>query len=188
MDSGTSGVVPNWLLIMWITFTEWIKMWKNSKLIDILKRLERLESEPRWAQSEDTLGDLRVEMDGLAASQEATISKMETIAANFDAFGGVNHELTKELNSMKLAISEGIERVDRAERRIKSTVARARKELAERGLTDDGLEAENYELQLLDGAGSETKELPAVSEVVDEPIPPNEFFNKEITRAIPGRF
>lgn len=52
-----------------------------------------------------------------------------------------------------IALSEGIERTDRAERRIKATVSRARKELKARGYEDPGLDAEAYELRNVDAAG-----------------------------------
>lgn len=70
--------------------------------------------------------------------------------------------LEKELKHTNLAVGEGIERVDRADRRIKATVARARKELADRGYEDPGLEAEAHELHLVDGDGGEEGGVPAV--------------------------
>lgn len=72
-------------------------------------------------------------------------------------------ELDKRLVETRQAVAEGIERVDRSERRIKATVTRARKELESRGYTDPGLEAEDHELRLIDGVGSEDGGVHAVS-------------------------
>ena len=77
-------------------------------------------------------------------------------------------EFAKALTETRLAVSEGIERVDRSERRIKATVARARKELAARGFDDPGLEAEAHELRVVDGDGGADGGVPAVSEEVAE--------------------
>ena len=72
-------------------------------------------------------------------------------------------------NDITLAVDEGIKRVDRAERRIKQTVTRARKELEERGFTDPGLDAEAHELRVIDGEGGDVEGVPPVSEDVEEP-------------------
>jgi len=48
------------------------------------------------------------------------------------------------------AVAEGIERVDRAERRIKNTVKRAQDRLESAGFEDPGLEAEAAGLSLVD--------------------------------------
>jgi len=67
-----------------------------------------------------------------------------------------------------IAVSEGIERTDRAERRIKATVQRARKQLADLGYDDPGLTAEAVDLRLIDGDGSERDGVPPVpAEVAD---------------------
>jgi len=69
-----------------------------------------------------------------------------------------------------IAVSEGIERTDRAERRIKATVQRARKQLETLGYVDDAVEAEAVELRLLDGDGSEKRGVsPVPAEVADAP-------------------
>ena len=67
-----------------------------------------------------------------------------------------------------IAVSEGIERTDRAERRIKATVQRARKQLETLGYDDPGLEAEAVELRLLDGDGSDKSEVPPVPAAMEE--------------------
>jgi len=67
------------------------------------------------------------------------------------------------------AIAEGIERTARAERRIGQTIARAKKELKERGFTDAGVEAEDLELHLIDGERSEAGGLQEVPGRLAEP-------------------
>lgn len=49
-----------------------------------------------------------------------------------------------------IAVGEGIERVERTERRIQGTVKRARKELADAGFEHGGLEVEGTDIQLVD--------------------------------------
>lgn len=65
-----------------------------------------------------------------------------------------------------LAVSDGIERVDRAERRVRAVVRSARKELADAGYEHPGLEAEHAELRLVDGDGGDEEELPDVPDDV----------------------
>lgn len=70
---------------------------------------------------------------------------------------------------LRLAIAEGIERVDRAEKRVQKTVSSARKLVRENGLEHAGLEAEYSELLERDGEASPAVELPALPEpVVDD--------------------
>ena len=60
----------------------------------------------------------------------------------------------RRLEEMTYAVSEGIKHVDRAEARIRATVARAKKELEENGLDHPGLTAEHHELFPVDERGS----------------------------------
>jgi len=71
-------------------------------------------------------------------------------------------EIEADRKDLVLAIAEGIEKVERAERRIKAAVQRARRQLADSGIIDDGLEAENADLQLVDGGRSEPEEVQPV--------------------------
>ncbi|MEE8139189.1 MAG: hypothetical protein V3T81_10035, partial [Thermoanaerobaculia bacterium] len=73
----------------------------------------------------------------------------------------------QRLKDVTFAVAEGIERVDRAERRIHATIKRARKELAESGFESPGLESEAAELQLVDGKGSDPVEVSTVPEAVE---------------------
>jgi len=109
-----------------------------------LARLERIESAP-------TPVDRVTNLEALASAQEREIEQLNQ----------KNKELT-------FAVSEGIERTDRAERRIRNAIQRARKELGKLGYEDPGLEAEASELRLVDGEGSGDGGLPAVPEEVAE--------------------
>jgi len=76
-------------------------------------------------------------------------------------------ELRTLIQTLSAAVAEGIQNVDRNNRRIEAVVRRARKELAESGLEHGGLEAEVGELHALDGEGSQDGWLPQVPESVD---------------------
>lgn len=99
------------------------------------------------------LDALRRDVDALAGD----ISGLKTAPrASYDdgELWDAIKELSDRLDEMRHAVAEGIERVDRSERRIKQTVRRAREKLEAAGFTDDGVEAEAEQLQLLDGRGS----------------------------------
>jgi len=79
--------------------------------------------------------------------------------------------LRQEIYRQNLAIAEGIERVTRAEQRIKKTVTSAKKLVRDSGLHHPGLEAEIDELRERNGEGSGGVEVPQVREDV-APDPP----------------
>ena len=127
-------------------------MWKKDReralgalreqLVDTNARLERLESAPA--------SDGRVtNLEELATAQDARLDDLQT-----------------KIKDLTFAVSEGIERTDRAERRVRGVIARARKELAARGYEDPGLEAEDQELRIVNGDGGQDQQLPPVSEDV----------------------
>jgi len=137
-------------------------------LASIRARLEHLESVP--------VPDLPPELDGrltalshrdaeLQADIVRVLELIEDVTAQSNAavesFDGWRKELV-------IAVSEGIERTDRAERRIKATVARARGQLANLGYEDPGLEAETVELRLIDGEPSGKSGVPPVPAAVAE--------------------
>lgn len=79
--------------------------------------------------------------------------------------GGSEWErLSDRLDKLTLAVSDGIERVSRAENRIQKTVTSARRLVRDAGLEHAGIDAEHAELQPSDGEGVEP--LPAVPEAV----------------------
>jgi len=93
---------------------------------------------------------------------------LEAVAQAQDAFSTCQ-PLEARINHLTLAVAEGIQHVDRAERRIAGTVARARKLLAESGVESPGLEAEAYELRLLDGDARPAEGVREVPESVEPP-------------------
>lgn len=71
-------------------------------------------------------------------------------------------EIESQMESLTLAVAEGIARVDRAEHRIQKTVSSARRLVANAGLEHAGIEAEGAELRSLDAPDIEPEPLPAV--------------------------
>jgi len=71
------------------------------------------------------------------------------------------------LDSLTLAVAEGIERVSRAENRIAKTVTSARRLVAAAGLEHAGIEAEDQELRAADGASSDDQQVLPLSPVLE---------------------
>lgn len=90
--------------------------------------------------------------------------------------------LQQRLQELTLAVDEGIQRVDRSERRVRAVVARAQAEFEEHGHRSPGLEAEAAQLRFLDGEGSGGGGVQPVHEAV-EGDPPG--FD---ARAFPGQW
>ena len=77
--------------------------------------------------------------------------------------------IEQQIKILKFAIEEGIERVDRAERRIKAVVTSAEKNLAELGYEDPGIAAESTQLRERDELSGEGEEVqPVPSSVGDD--------------------
>jgi len=76
-----------------------------------------------------------------------------------------------ELNTLTIAVDEALAQKKRTEQRIRSAIARARKELKSHGFDDPALEAEASELRLVDGNGSDESGLRDVRAVM---VPPTE--------------
>ncbi len=122
----------------------------QEQLASIFARLEACESAPR-----------------LPLHSELTEPRLLALETGFD-------RLLSDFKATNFAVSEGIERTDRSERRIHATIKRARKELGKLGYEDPGLEAEAHELQLIDGDGGDGGRLPEVPEdVASDPPPPS---------------
>ena len=116
----------------------------REQLDGITSRLERLESAP-------TATDRVLNLEELGVAQDAHLD-----------------QITTQIKDLTFAVSEGIERTDRAERRVRGVIQRARKELGARGYEDPGLEAEAYELRAVDGDGGKDGGVPPVPEEVAE--------------------
>ena len=116
----------------------------QEQLASILARLDALESAPR-----------------LPLHAELFDPRLDALETGFD-------RITSDFKATNFAVSEGIERTDRSERRIHATIKRARKELGKLGYEDPGLEAEAHELRLIDGDGGDDGGVPAVPGEVAE--------------------
>lgn len=97
-----------------------------------------------------------------AYDDTALRAALDSHRAHIEALTDAVSDLEEKDREQTLAIAEGIERVDRAERRVRAAVQRARKRLEEHGYEDPGLEAEAEQLQLLDGDGGEAEGVPAM--------------------------
>ncbi len=137
-----------------IGFSTWYMglMWWQTDKPGILARLGALESDQHAIESEDTL-----------TSHQGEISSLRTRCGELEQVSGF---LREKLEALALAVGEGIQRVDRDERRIKATVARAQKKLADSGFADEGLDAEAHDLRLVDGTGGEERGVRAVPDEV----------------------
>ena len=116
----------------------------REQLEGILARLDRVESAP-------TPADRVLNLEELGVAQDSQLTDLQT-----------------KIKDLTFAVSEGIERTDRAERRVRGVIQRARKELGKLGYEDPGLEAEAHELRVVDGEGSGDGGVPPVSEEVAE--------------------
>jgi len=130
-----------------------------------------------WSPNKDTrraLDALREQLDGITSRLESVESAPTATdrVLNLEELGVAQDahldQLTTQIKDLTFAVAEGIERVDRAERRVRGVIQRARKELGDRGYEDPGLEAEAHELRNVDGDGSKDGGVPAVPEEVAE--------------------
>ncbi|MEE8551180.1 MAG: hypothetical protein V3T08_08005 [Gemmatimonadota bacterium] len=119
----------------------------QEQLSSIFSRLDHLESAPTSRSTE-----LAIEKH-VATQLEEVTRELASVRGFAAGVHGQVGELEKKVDDWKLAIAEGIERTDRAERRIRAAIQRARKELAKLGYEDAGLESEAEELRLVNGGG-----------------------------------
>jgi len=129
-----------------------------------------------WSPNKDTrraLETLREQLGGYLArlerlesapTERGRVTNLESLTFELDKQVS---EITQKNKDLTFAIAEGIERTDRAERRIRNAIQRARKELGKLGYEDPGLEAEASELRILDGDGSGDGRVPVVPEEVE---------------------
>jgi len=76
-----------------------------------------------------------------------------------------------EIKNLTLAVSDGIARVDRAEKRVQKTVTSARRLVREAGIEHAGIEAEYEELQPVDGEPLEEQPVLPLFEDVEDARP-----------------
>jgi len=135
-------------------------------LRSIFDRLEHLETLPPPTLSPHELDAARAALRG---GLDERLGDLET------RFQGLESDIetwTDKIKKLTFGVEEGIQRTDRAERRIHATIKRARKELAEHGYESPGLEVEAAELRLVDGAGSVESGVRAVPEDVEGGVDP----------------
>jgi len=78
----------------------------------------------------------------------------------------ISTRLHAEIETLRFAIAEGIERTDRSEKRVQKTVAGARRLVREAGIDHPALEAEASQIQSRDDEGGGEGKLPPVPESV----------------------
>lgn len=88
------------------------------------------------------------------------------LRAALDSHAEAIDALQAEVTDQSLAIAEGIRHVDRAERRVRAVVGRAKKRLDDAGFSDAGLDGEVAELREIDGSGSPANGVPTLREGV----------------------
>jgi len=89
------------------------------------------------------------------AVRAALDSLSEALGALHAEHADTRENLRQTTKELTLAIAEGIERVDRSERRVRSAVGRAKKRLEDAGFEDAGVDAEAESLRYGDGGGSD---------------------------------
>lgn len=136
----------------------------EKQLDSIAYRLDALESAPTSRSTE-----LAIEKH-VATQLEEITQELASVRGFSAGVHGQVGELEKKVADWTLAISEGIERTDRAERRIRAAIQRARKELKTLGYDDPGLEAEAAELHAVDGDRSPEHGVLTLSSGVEPPV------------------
>jgi hypothetical protein len=118
------------------------------------------------------VGQLIAILDGIQRDLSTVQERVEVLAASDTAdelarsLAGdalERHDaLNDRVNAITLAVAEGIQHVDRAEKRIRATVQRAQRELRESGEFHPGVEAEASQLRLVYGDGGDEGGMPPV--------------------------
>jgi len=124
-------------------------------------RIEALETTPAPSLTKEHLER------AVAALLQSLEARLGPVESRLDGVESAISDEERRVKALTFAVSEGIERVARHERRIIATVKRARKELADHGFESPGMEAEAAELRLVDGAGSGESEVSPMPALVD---------------------
>jgi len=117
---------------------------------DLRGRVAGLESAPSLDPLREHVSAVDGNLVGLRDTIEDLRDQLATFPSKTTEFSERIRLVERRMDEHTHAIAEGIERTARAERRIGQTVARARQRLADSGVVDEGLEAENRGLKLID--------------------------------------
>lgn len=151
---------------------------------------------PREAELEARLVALEDYIRGIL-DREAPVHELRAALERAEELAGAAFERAKDaqtalaihanaharIDTLTLAVAEGIQHVERAENRIRATIKRARQELADGGISSPGLDAEAQQLHLLDGEGSDGGRVLPVPSSVAESVP---RFDDAQPSAVPG--
>jgi len=112
------------------------------------------------------LGGIQSAIEALQAS----VAKLEPLGSGLGerAPDPRIEAMEMKLRDLTTALSDGVQRVQRSENRVRHIVAGARKELRDAGFEHAGVEAESGELREIDGSERPTDELPEVPTGVAE--------------------
>lgn len=154
----------------------WLFPWRVDAFVQravnrsIASRIEKLESAPREPPDKQLRRDLDELSDRIEAIKEAGTEVLADLAGRTAADDATLREtldaLSEKYDDIVLAVSEGIERTDRSERRIQATIRSARRRLAEGGYSDPGIEAEVDQLRAENGESGDPEGVPPVREAL----------------------
>jgi len=108
---------------------------------------------------------------GIQASVEAIAGSIHQLEIPWPDQTGPSEDpriavLENKLTDLTMALSDGIQRVQRSENRVRAIVQGAKRDLAEAGFEHAGVEAEAAELRRVDGSDSEAEQVPTVPQDV----------------------
>lgn len=124
-----------------------------------------------------TLQGLNEALGGILGTMRVLVDAVHSLKQPGRTNGALEEQrvdaLEVKVQDLTLAVSEGVQRVQRSENRVRHIVQGAKRELADAGFEHPGVEAEARELRELDGGGGDHEAVPAVQEVVahDPPLP-----------------
>lgn len=103
-----------------------------------------------------------------AAALDGWRRRVDELLERLDANDSRLDELEAGARKLLIAVEEGIQHVDRAERRVRAVVQRAQERLDSQGYEDPGVEAEAAALREFDGARGRAEGMQTVLEGVDD--------------------
>jgi len=133
-----------------------------------------------WSSDPPDFDSFLTDVISAIDAHEASAQKVPEASDAWEEHGAKTRELVhevardlretrEEVATLRIALAEGIEHEERRERRIKSVVQRARKQLQALDLEDGALEAESEDFPDDDGDGSEEDGVLALHEDLAPP-------------------